>query len=133
MAGLSECSGVSPGAYPIYIYTYTLWSDPSSGAVYINMPDKSTIDNSTVKQLLQQQRDDFSAMLKTLIDSLNERHDKLQGTVMELTASLEYSQKDIHNLSIQVNELTVNHTDLANETTNLSEKLQDLGTKLDYA
>ena len=52
---------------------------------------------------------------------------------MVLKATLEDSQKDIVNLFIQVNKLTVDHTDLANETTNLSEKLQDLGTKLDYA
>ena len=59
---------------------------------------KDSIPLETVKQLLQQQREDFNSVIETLIRSFNERHDALKETVTEIRISLEYSQKDIEAL-----------------------------------
>ena len=85
---------------------------------------KDSIPLATVKQLLQQQREDFNSVIETLIRSFNERHDALTHSVSELKISLEYTQKDIDALK---------NTGIPVEAfTKSQEKIEDLAVKLDY-
>ena len=61
------------------------------------MPE-SQIATSVVKQMLNQQREDFSAMVTAMMNSFNERYDQLRVTVTEIRVSLEYSQQEIANM-----------------------------------
>lgn len=86
------------------------------------MPDSIAI--TTVKQLLQQQREDFTAMIETVMRSFNERHDSLQKTIVELKISLEYSQKDLESLK--------QSTTSMDGIDQMKESLDEITKKLDY-
>ena len=86
--------------------------------------ESEMISLSTVKLLLNQQREDFNSMIATLMKSQNERYDQLRSEMVELKVSLQYSQKDIDALK----ETTASSGLL--ETT--QEKIEDLGKKIDY-
>lgn len=90
------------------------------------MADKQSIPLSTVKQLLAQQRDDFKAMIDSLMKSFNERQDKLHTLVVEVKLSLEYSQKDIEALQESNAESEITSALL------LKESLEPLVNKIDY-
>ena len=86
------------------------------------MPD--SIPLSTVKQLMQQQRDDFNSIIETVMRSFNERHDALQKTVVELKISLEFTQKEVESLKT---------ADRSGEAIDLTQqKVDDLVSKIDY-
>lgn len=97
-----------------------------------NMSDKQNISLSTVKLLLQQQREDFSSMINSLMQSFNDRYDKLQASVTEVKVSLEYSQKDIDNLQKSVITQDETQKSISNEAAIITDNLNDISNKLDY-
>ena len=93
---------------------------------------KDSLSLSTVKLLLQQQRDDFNSLIATFMKSFNERFDELRTEMNEIKHSLEYSQKDIEGLAA----LKSTHEDLTSslktDVSALSENLDNLVAKVDY-
>lgn len=96
------------------------------------MSDKQTIPLSTVKELLQQQREDFSSMITSLMNSFNVRYDKLHSTVTEIKVSLEFSQKDIESLKEAIKQQDLSQKALANEASIAQEDLKEISNNIDY-
>ena len=97
-----------------------------------NMPDPNHIPTAIVKQMLQQQRDDFAAMMTSLTNSFNERYDKLRETVTEIRVSLEYSQGEIATLkdSIHLQDKGLHETNTCID--GIKQNLMDLDNSIDY-
>ena len=85
-----------------------------------------------VKQMLQQQRDDFAAMVSTLVNSFNDRYDKLKETMTELRVSLEYSQQDIAAMKDTLQLQNRDQETASAQMISTQEKLKDIETTLDY-
>lgn len=96
------------------------------------MSDKQTILPSTVKDFLRQQREDFSSMLTALMNSFNERYDKLLSTVSDIKSSLQYSQKDIESLKKSVEAQDVAQKSFADEVMIIKEDLKEIHNNIDY-
>lgn len=96
------------------------------------MADKQNLPLATVKQLLMQQREDFTSLINTIMKSFNDRFDNLQATVVELKVALEYSQKDIDELKTAQSEQENNMKSHDNEVVLIKDHLNSLTNKLDY-
>ena len=91
-----------------------------------------SIPLETVKQLLQQQIDDFTSMVSALMESFNSRYDLLKTTVIEIKHSLEYSQKQIEETLKRSADQESSITYLKNELVLVRDKYDDVTSKLDY-
>lgn len=90
------------------------------------------ISISTVKLLLQQQRDDFNDIVATLMKSFNDRYDQLRNEVVEIKQSLQFSQKDIDILlSSKSTQEDLVHS-LKDGLGTLEVGLENLTSKVDY-
>lgn len=96
------------------------------------MSEPKQISIAVMKQMLQQQREDFSAMLTGVMNSFNERYDKLRVTVTEIRVSLEYSQQEIAAMKETVNLQDKAHKMVNNEVSILEENLNEIEGTIDY-
>ena len=83
--------------------------------------DSDMISLSTVKLLMQQQRDDFNSMIATYMKSIEDRLVAVKGEVISLKMSLQYTQNDVEDLK-----------DKDNSVASTEKKVDALETKLDY-
>lgn len=67
------------------------------------MSKQETLPISLVKELLNQQREDFSSMINSVMKSFNDRFDNLHAMVIEVKHSLEFSQKDLQIITEKCN------------------------------
>lgn len=96
--------------------------------------DEELFSLTMVKQLMAQQESAFKTVIESLIKSTTERVDGLVKQVVELKASLEYSQRDIeeNQKSAKQNEQTIAAiTAQLNDTKNLMNKCQEKNTYLE--
>lgn len=56
------------------------------------------MDSTLIKTLLNSQERAYKNAMEAMVKHMNERTNQLQSTVSELTASLEYSQREIDDL-----------------------------------
>ena len=66
------------------------------------MPEHKSLPLEPVKELNNNQREDFARMLVSILNSFNARHDKLHSVVIELKHSLEFSQKQIDEMTAKL-------------------------------
>jgi septal ring factor EnvC (AmiA/AmiB activator) len=96
--------------------------------------DEELFSLTMVKRLMAQQESAFKTVIESLIKSTTERVDGLVKQVVELKASLEYSQRDIeeNQKSAKQNEQTIAAiTAQLNDTKNLMNKCQEKNTYLE--
>lgn len=87
---------------------------------------------ATVRELLKQQREDFSAMINSVLKSFQDRYDTLHITVNDLKHSLDFAHKEIDSLKKQCDEDKELKTSQGNEIDNLKFCLYKLDDKTDY-
>lgn len=96
------------------------------------MSDKSSISLSFVRELINQQREDFATLLNSMMKSFNERHDNLLTMVCDLKHSLEFSQKELQDVIEKCN----TNQDLSSKSTQdlqtQQDSLEKLEDKIDY-
>ena len=96
------------------------------------MPDHKGLALDTVKELIKQQREDFSSMLESLMNSFNTRYDKLHSEISDLKHSLEYSQRQIEEMGTKQAGLAESNIVTDNEINAVKKDLNDLSDKADY-
>ena len=96
------------------------------------MTEPKQMSTATVKQMLQQQRDDFSAMITSLMNSFNDRYDRLKETVTEIRVSLEYSQQDIAAIKDSLELQDKNQQSVCVQMTSIQDNLKEIESSVDY-
>ena len=96
------------------------------------MPDFRSLPLETVKEPINNQREDFARMLESILNSFNSRHDKLHAEVIELKHSLEFSQKQIDEMTDKVPSSADSLEATDKEIGALKGTLSDLTDKADY-
>ena len=87
---------------------------------------------ATVKELLQQQRDDFNSVIATLMESFNNRFDNLKSEVAEIKISLEFSQKEIESKASLTAKLESCVSNIRNDLVLIQDQLDGALGKIDY-
>ena len=82
--------------------------------------------------MLQQQREDFSAMVTSMMNSFNDRYDKLKDVVTELRVSLEYSQQDIAAMKDSMNLHEKSGQTTSSDVSSVQDRLSKLEISPDY-
>ena len=97
------------------------------------MGDKNDpIPLATVKLLLEQQREDFSSVLRGFMKSVDDRYDALKTTLIEIKTSLEYSQKEVEALNSSYSMLNQSSTAFDTALKTAEARIVELTDKTDY-
>lgn len=96
------------------------------------MPDTNNIPISTVRELLKQQREDFSAMMNTIMKSFQDRYDNMHTLVIDLKHSVEFAHREIDDIKKKCTDDAGSYTKHEEEINNLSGVLETLQDKVDY-
>lgn len=96
------------------------------------MSEAKSISISLFRELVSQQREDFSSIVNSIMKSFNDRFDKLHESVVELKHSLTFSQSEIDNLKETVAKQDKLETNLLADIEHISMSLENTEDKLDY-
>ena len=83
-------------------------------------------------QLLQQQESNFKTVVELLVNNVNTRIDKLTRETQELRSSLQFSQKDIDDLTKNNEKTESERRTACAETKAMQEKLAEMTEKANY-
>lgn len=109
--------------------------DQSNGEEFVSLSqvrDLLSQQKDLFTQLLQQQESNFKTVVELLVNNVNNRIDQLTRETQELKCSLQFSQKEIEDLTKKNVRLESESNSARAETTTIRETMTKITEKADY-